>query len=387
MSLVANNQYQKIANSCLIIRELIRGRKSRIGLAHLLGLQPSTVTYSTARLIESGLIREEEASSGGKSGRKGILLGLNPDYGRVCGIELLVGYYRIVTCDISGSIISHGTYVYDDTITAPLGTKERFIQLLACTRRQMEILTQGYPIRGVCIAIAGIISHDFHTIIDSWTHGLHGDDFAEHLLSCPYPVWFENDANCAAQKALFKDKFTNDSFLYSLVHYYKKETIPSNVPAVGIGMGVVIDGSLYRGWTNRAGEFRSVLYSGSSFNGQLALTNENLIALETDEHLQRAFMKELLSNLFSAEAIINPRTIFLGGDLVKKALVERVLQTEFPSMGTYVQEEESLFHIVDDATWDVSHGACITVLSSMFHIPHVGEQNLMAWEWKERIGQ
>jgi predicted NBD/HSP70 family sugar kinase len=152
-------------------------------------------------------------------------------------------------------------------------------------------------------------------------------------------------------------------------------------------MGVVIDGSLYRGWTNRAGEFRSVLYSGSSFNGQLALTNENLIALETDEHLQRAFMKELLSNLFSAEAIINPRTIFLGGDLVKKALVDRVLKTEFPSMETYVQEEESLFHIVDDATWDVSHGACITVLSSMFHIPHVGEQNLMAWEWKERIGQ
>jgi len=385
MKLVANSRYQKIANSCLILGELTRDRMSRAELSHKLGLQPSTVTYSTARLIEAGLVREEENTAGGKTGRKGILLGLNPSYGRICGVELLAGYYRLITCDISGAILDKGTFPYDETITAPKGTRKRFLQLLMCAKKQVEESNKGYPIKGVCIAIAGIISHDFHTIIDSWTHGLHAEDFAEMLITCPYPVWFENDANCAAQKYLFKDRFRKDSFLYSLVHYYKPETIPSNVPSVGIGMGVVIDGEMYRGWTNRAGEFRSVLYSGSSIVGQLALSNNELVALETDDGIQKAFMKELLSNLFSAEAIINPRVIFLGGDLVKKELVEKVLRNEYPQMKDYIEEEEGLFHIVEDATWDVSYGACIMVLDTMFHIPRVGEQNLMSWEWKQTI--
>jgi DNA-binding transcriptional ArsR family regulator len=385
MSLVANNKYQKVANSCLIIQELVHGRKSRVELSHVLGLQPSTVTYSTARLIEAGLIREEEASTGGKAGRKGILLGLNPEYGRVCGIELLVGFFRIVSCDISGKIVNQGTFRYDESITAAKGTRERFVQLVACALKQVEAMTDRQTIRGVCIAIAGIISHDFHTIIDSWTHGLLGEDFAEFLLSFPFPVWFENDANCAAQKYLFNNRYTQDSFLYSLVHYYTKDSIPRSVPSVGIGMGVVIDGTLYRGWTNRAGEFRSVLYSGSSFTGQLALSNDDLIALQTDELLQKAFMKELLSNLLSAEAIINPRVIFLGGDLVTPHLVSTVLEQEFPEVQKEDNGKASLFQIIEDATWDVSYGACIIVLASMFHIPHVGEENLMAWEWKDKI--
>lgn len=116
-------------------------------------------------------------------------------------------------------------------------------------------------------------------------------------------------------------------------------------------MGVVIDGSLYRGWTNRAGEFRSVLYSGSSFNGQLALTNENLIALETDEHLQKAFMKELLSNLFSAEAIINPRTIFLGGDLVKKHWLNVSCKQNFLQWEHTYRKKRACFIL-----WMMQHG-------------------------------
>ena len=56
--IVGNSQYQKIANALLIIQLLCKGPNTRVAIARELGLQPSTVTYSINRLIETGLVRE-----------------------------------------------------------------------------------------------------------------------------------------------------------------------------------------------------------------------------------------------------------------------------------------------------------------------------------------
>ena len=43
---VGNSQYQKIANTCLILNLLRKGARSRIEIADTLGRQASTVTYA-----------------------------------------------------------------------------------------------------------------------------------------------------------------------------------------------------------------------------------------------------------------------------------------------------------------------------------------------------
>lgn len=385
MRLVANSRYQKIANSCLIVKELTKGRKSRAELAQKLGLQPSTVTYSTARLIEAGLLREEENAVSDGSGRKGILLGLDPGYGLVCGVELLAGYFRIVLADISGLVYQNGVFNYDlSLVDAEKGTGERFIQLLENVRRKIEELRGKYPVRGACIAIAGIVSRDYYTIINSWTHGLKDVNFKAVLSRFSYPVWFENDANAAAQKYLFNEKISSDSFFYVLVHYYRQTSIPENVPTVGIGIGIVIEGELYRGWTNRAGEFRSTFYSGSGVAGQLSLSNSQLILLEKDGNVQDIFIKELMGNLLSVEAVLNPRIIYIGGDIIKPDLVEKAMDFYFPDSD---KGNNLCVSVVEDVLWDVSYGACMLVLDAMFRIPKIGEQIPNNWDWKNQIAR
>lgn len=375
MKIVANHQYQKIANSCLLLRELMKGRKTRAELAKKLGLQPSTVTYSTARLIEAGLVREEENAAKDGQGRKAILLGLDPAYGNVVGVDLLVGLYRIVIRNIAGEVLMKEECAYDESVTAGKGTRERFVQLVGCVRKKAEAFS---PICGMCIAVAGIVGEDFHSIINTWTHVLHHEDFSAFLSSFPYPVWFENDANCAAQKHLFEDKKNHDSFLYTLIHYYQKKNVPAQVPTVGIGLGLVIDGTLYRGWHNKAGEFRSYLYDDSARPGQLRMTNDELIALGSDRKVQRRFMMELLRNLLAVQAIFDPRVLYIGGDIVSEEGIRDILDSTFPFLG----EGESRISVVENATWDVSEGACTFVLDLLFHVPRVGEQSQGIGQWK-----
>jgi len=207
---------------------------------------------------------------------------------------------------------------------------------------------------------------------------LHHEDFSTLLSSFPYPVWFENDANCAAQKYLFQDAKSHDSFLYTLVHYYQKKNVPEQVPTVGIGLGLAIDGALYRGWNDKAGEFRSYLYDDQTRPGQLHMTNDELIALGSDKDVQKRFMMELLRNLLAARAIFDPRVLYIGGDIVTKAGIKEILDDTFPFLG----EEEHCISVVENATWDVSEGACIFVLDALFHVPRVGEQSQGIGQWK-----
>ena len=388
MKLVANSKYQKLANSSLIIKEIMKAPISRVALANKLGLQPSTVTYSTARLIEIGLVKEVASDSiDGKKGRKSILLGLDPNYGVVCGVELLVASYRVIVSNVAGVIIANESFVYDDSVNAEKGTRERFVQILSCIRNKLEESRGSLRICGACLAIAGIVSQNGQKIIDSWTHGLSCEDFSKELAEYDYPIFFENDANCAAQKYLLGNKYNFDSYLYVLVHYYKPELIPKSVPSVGIGMGVVIDGSLYRGWTNRAGEFRSVFFSRNTQIGQLSLSNDELIALGQDRETQKIFTKEVLSNLFSAEAILNPRVIYLCGDLISKEVVDEVIEEDFASLkNEFLKTEVDCLQVVEDYTWDVSYGACSLVLDYMFQVPKLGDNQLGApWKWQQRI--
>lgn len=368
---MANGKFQKATNNFLILQKLREGYLSRRVIANELSLQPSTVTYAIGRLIELGLVEEKGEDTSVKMGRRRTLVGLNSNYGCVFGVELLVNHFHATITDFSGDIIFHITEEYNEEIIPfEKGSAQRFEFIVDYVLKKLESNCTN-KILGACIAIAGIVDHKGEKILFSWTQGLYNYYTSNLTDKYSYNIFFENDANCAAFNHV---GLGDDTFIYTLIQMYKLKEVPSGVPPVGVGMGVVIDGRLRRGYTSHAGEFKSVLYHGKDFNRQLSISNKELANIENDDELLKQFFKEIVDNLRFAHSLLDPRIIYIGGYLTKfeNLLTEVILNSQ-------IENESDCFTIASCYEEDICEGASKLVLEQLFNLPTV-ESRLKGWD-------
>lgn len=368
---MANGKFQKATNNILILQKLREGFLSRRVIADELSLQPSTVTYAIARLIELGLVEEKGEDLSIKMGRRRTLVGINSNYGCVFGIELLVNHFHATITDFSGNVVFHITEKYNDEIIPfEKGSVQRFEYIVDYVLKKLEKNCTN-KILGACIAIAGIVDQKGEKILFSWTQGLYNYYTCNLTDKYSYNIFFENDANCAAFNHL---GISDDTFIYTLIQMYKTKEVPSGVPPVGVGMGVVIDGRLRRGYTSHAGEFKSVLYHGRDFNRQLSISNEELANIENDEALLKQFFKEIVDNLRFAHSLLDPRIIYVGGYLTKweNLLIDVISNSQ-------IENESDCFTIASSYEDDICEGASKLVLEQLFNLPTV-ESRLKGWD-------
>ncbi|AEC02569.1 ROK family transcriptional regulator [Parasphaerochaeta coccoides] len=374
MRIVQNNLFQKSVNELLVLRELRKGPLSRVKLASLLGLQQSTVTYCTSRLTEAGLIRltGNKISQRG-AGRKPELLAVNPDAGRIIGVEMLRGSYRMSICDILGNLISSDVSLYDDVSSST--QEEMFRARVDTIVGRVLSRCEGTDVWGMCIAVPGIVSLDGKKIIDCWTHGLRECDFSGFLSSFSFPIVFENDANCCALKyVIHGSDIEDDTFLYVRFQSYDGLVLPPGIPSIGIGTGLVLAGKLYRGYRGRGGEFRSVYTSTASGATQLSFSHEELARRHEDPMIMESIVKELLENMMSIRALLDPRTIYLGGfDETERQFLIAGLH-EFSDSDETAGFVDSCV-IINKAEDDASLGAASLVVDEVFRIPRLGERS------------
>ena len=368
---MANGKFQKETNNFLILQKLRDGYLSRRQIADELGLQASTVTYAIGRLIELGLVEEKGEDKSIKMGRRRTLVGLTSNYGCVFGIELLVNHFHANITDFSGNIVYHITEEYNEAIIPySKGSVERFEFIVDYVLKKLEKNCFN-KILGACIAIAGIVDQKGEKILFSWTQGLYNYYTSSLVKKYPYNIFFENDANCAAFNHV---GLGDDTFIYALVQMYKTNEIPEGVPPVGVGMGVVIDGRLRRGYTSHAGEFKSVLYHGKDFNQQLSISNEDLANIENDDTILKNFFKEIIDNLRFAHSLLDPRIIYIGGYLTKweNLLVDVIISSQ-------LDNESDCFTIASCYEEDICEGASKLVLEQIFNLPTV-DSRLKGWD-------
>jgi DNA-binding transcriptional ArsR family regulator len=372
---MANGKYQKVINNFLILQTLRLKHLSRKELSTELGLQASTVTYAISRLEDEGLIDEigEDVNQG--MGRKRTLLGLRGDFGCVFGIELLVNHFRANILDINGNTLFEISQSFTNLDNIKdYATVERFEQIVKYVLSFLEENAKDLNIIAACIGIAGTVDSSGNKINSSWTQGLRDYDGTDFIKNFDYPIFFENDANCAAYSHL---NSRDDTFLYTLVQQYPAGQYPEGVPPIGIGIGVVIDGKLRRGFNHKAGEFSSFLYRGDVYDKQLALSNIELEQLESNDDLLKKFLVELFGNLFFVESVIDPRIIYLGGSLGKwKKISKKILDTEFKN-SKYLGDHNTFVFIKPDHG-DVAKGAGLLVLNHLFTLP---EASMKKEEW------
>jgi len=212
---------------------------SRAQLAGLTGLNKSTVSSLVEELLARRLVHETGLDASG-TGRPATLLEINPQAGCLIGIELGVGFISAILTDFIGRIVWRRLEEVD-----PYDQQAQTIQ---CGLRLVDEALDyanacGVRLLGIGLTVPGMVDIDRGVLVFSpnlrWRDVPLGNIFQDHA---GLPVLVDNDANAAALgEHLFGVARHSRDFVFV-------------VAGVGVGGGLFLNGSLYRGTSGYAGE-------------------------------------------------------------------------------------------------------------------------------------
>jgi len=231
--------------------ELVRsGRATTRGaLQQATGLSRATVGQRLDRLFRAGWLRE---GAGGPvdsplGGRPSITLEFDDEHAVVLTADLDTRHARAAVLSLTGELLAEhaGTLVIEDGPDAVLGELGRwFAELLEKAGQRVETVC------GIGLAVPGPVDSETGRVVQppimpGWDgydiRGRLARAFTEHTGAGPVPVLVDNDANLMA----YGEQRTGyaDCSAFVLVKV-----------STGIGAGVVVGGSVYRGIDGGAGD-------------------------------------------------------------------------------------------------------------------------------------
>jgi N-acetylglucosamine repressor len=238
----SNLKEVKLINRAVVFRAIREaGGNSRADLAKKTGLNPATLTHITRELLARGLVAE--AGSGeARVGRRSSLLRIHPHLGHIVAVRLSRHNIQGLITDLDlRELINHTaaasflTQPIEVSAPAVLEVIETLIAKSGVARQSILGIGISAPgpldaRRGILIAppnFPGWVSAPLREIVAAQTG---------------FATFLDNDANSAAlAEKWFGAGRAMDNFVYLLVED-------------GVGGGVVINGDLYRGEHDIAGE-------------------------------------------------------------------------------------------------------------------------------------
>lgn len=220
------------------------GPVSRAELARKTGLAPLSVTRLIADLLDRDLVTEGARVVAGR-GQPSLPLSLARDAAFSYGVSITEDALSIALIDLSGVVRDAWREPFETfDKSAALTRLEKIFDLLA-TRAAID----RSRLLGVGVAASGFFTglrRQLNTPLSMEQWALSDLD-AEFSARLGLPIWIDNDGNAAAAgEALYGVGKTLSSFAYLYV-------------GRGLGGGVVLDHSLWRGRNGNAGEFTGLL--------------------------------------------------------------------------------------------------------------------------------
>jgi predicted NBD/HSP70 family sugar kinase len=218
---------------------------SRAQIGEITGLSQPAVSSLTRRLLESGALIEVGARPSQGGGRRERELALNPEHAWVIGVKVAVHQLTVALCDFAGGVRN----TLDVPITSPM-TQAMLVRALA---REIEACLAGAGgavrkrLAGVGVALPGFIDSMRGEVL--WSAVLKpatrkdtvplGQALTEAM---GVPVFIENDANmlALAEQWFGQAARVANMAVITLEH--------------GLGLGLVLNGELYRGHSGLASE-------------------------------------------------------------------------------------------------------------------------------------
>ncbi len=387
-------------NVSLLIELVHRsGPVSRADLARQSGLSAPTVSTIVGQLLDRGIFIEV-AMAPSNGGRPPVLLKVDPKAGYVIGIKLRGDGLTTVVCDLDTQVMAT-----QEASASLVGDPGAAIQAIEEETRK-ALRAAGVPrskVLGVGIGLSGII--DSSQGVCRFSHLLqwHDAELAQPLRRrLRLPVWVDNDMNTLA----VAEKWAGDAST-------ARDFVTLSVGR-GIGLGIVIDRSLYRGATGGSGEFGHMIVEPGGpkcecgrFGCLEALVGEDAMRRRVGERLGH----EITRNQFIALALdgdgatlevldsagrklglavanmvtlLNPELLIIcgeGTDLGNAFLdpvITAVREQTFADLGRQVEVKVQRWG--NDA-WAV--GAATLVLRESFSLPGPDEKSHAIWHRAE----
>ncbi len=215
------------------------GSISRIAIARKTGLSAATVTGITADLIADGLIYEKEEGDS-RGGRRPILLAINPRGGYVVGIKLMEDHAIGAITDLEASIVAkYSSKLTDQSLDTAIEILVEVVEVL-----MNEGGIDNEQLLGVGIGLAGIVNAKKGVLRYSPYFGWHDVPLVEILQTrLQVPVHIDNDVNTLTlNEQLFGTGQGIENFITVTI-------------GRGVGLGIVVNGQIYRGGYGGGGEF------------------------------------------------------------------------------------------------------------------------------------
>jgi predicted NBD/HSP70 family sugar kinase len=373
-----------------IILDAVRthGFRSRADIANDTGLSAPTVSGITADLIDRNLVYEHSTGESA-GGRRPVMLALNAGAGYVIGVKVTETAVIAVLTDLAATVLHrrHRQLKGSDV--------DRVVKLIAEITDDLRSKIPGRPIYGLGVGTAGVVD-SVHGIVHHGTYAHWRDVPLGDLLyqRTGLPTIVENDVNALAVSEHWfgVGKGIADLLVVSLGR--------------GIGLGLILDGRLYRGAYGGAGEFGHVKIADdetpcacgatgcleaviadpalaatfTELAGRSMSTADAADAARTGNEAYRSVFdaagRELGRAISNLVNILNPELIVLSGegshaaDLMMQALTDELRQHTFDGL---LDGVDVVVEPWDDEAW--ARGAASLVLAEMFQPalrPHDG---------------
>lgn len=254
------------------------GPSSRPDLARIAGLSKPTVSQALANLESAGLVRPVGPASPSR-GRTAMLYEVDPTAGYVVGIDIGRAWIRVAAADLSGGIVARR----DERNRAR--SASALVKTVAAVAHDV-VAAAGLTWERVAHTVVGgpgVFDPDSDRLrhapnVPGWSRPGVMSSLREAL---PPTVALDNDANLAAVGERSYGSGRNArTFVYVSV-------------GTGIGMGVIIDGELYRGAHGAAGEV-----------GYLPLGGDDVAGAAGRDARRRGILEEAAS----ADAVVRTAT-------------------------------------------------------------------------------
>ncbi len=213
------------------------GSISRTDIAQRLELSPATVTQLTRDLIGHGIL-EELASAPSQGGRPAQLLGLVGATRHALGVKVTPDHLAIAEVDLDGTVRGIAVHDFDSTAVDALG---HLTDILGA-------MINGLPgdpgsLLGVGLGVPGGVNDQAEGVVNADLLGWRDLPLGRRLRqSLGLPVLVDNDVNAlaVAERLHGRGQHHRDFVIVTI--------------GVGVGAGIVANGTVYRGAHGDAGE-------------------------------------------------------------------------------------------------------------------------------------
>ncbi len=217
---------------------------SRASLAEMTGLNKTTVSSLVSELIERQFVREvglEAPGSGKGAGRRAMMLTLYPEAGFILSGEIGVDYISVICTNFAPEIIWRHNELIDPNMSQRVIIERTLALLHMATEAGLKCSNNFL---GVAVGVPGLVDQESGHLLFAPNLGWQDTPLLEFFQeSIEAPVVVDNDAKLAA---LGEHQF-GAARGYNEVLYISA--------GVGLGGGIVHNGSLFSGATGVAGEF------------------------------------------------------------------------------------------------------------------------------------